>query len=459
MTSGEPINRARRRSVVVNSGRALAVSIGVLLPPPHANLFAQDFLPTEAGLHDSSIDLSSGADLPTSSPVGPLQSELDAAELIAPADSAPGFQPGSKWKATARAGIKLTYDDNIFIDPRDEKEDLVTTVVFGVSAGFWDSNERFESYLYRDKPAARLEPPSGNFLSAEYTASLLRFVEHSSEDSLNHEGSVQGQWESGKLLVASRAGFQSGTATDVDIGGRIDRRLFAASLSAKYQPTEKTSLEVILSNTVSDPEGFTGATEWKGEAWLGYLATPLVETGAGVAAGHLNIEGADGEDFYQALIRAKYLATEKVAFVATGGVERRTGGDKDETTPIFGVGASYRPAEGTVITLDAFQRVENSALEAGRSYRLTRLNLGLRRFISGRVHLAVDGGYSVADYTQRIFEKSRNDSYWYVRPALVYNFARWGNLQLAYLHRTNESTLDSFEFTNRQIEAQLSLVF
>ena len=371
-------------------------------------------------------------------------------------------QPGAgRWKVAPHLDLKAAWDDNIFIQPRDEQADTILIASPGLAFGFWDSSERFESWLYRDKRASRDDRSSGNFAVFDYTLALVKFTDHDSEDSVDHDAAFDAQWTSSKLTLGARFRFKDGTNADVDIGGRVRRRVSTAVAEAKYEVSERVSVQTSVEFTRSEPEGFTNATEVRSESWFNYLLTPQISTGLGAAFGHVSVEDAPGDTYQQVLARAGYTATEKVSFRASGGVEFRqsdsSGGD--ETTPVFEVRFAYEPTEKTKAYVEAYRRISNSALEAGRDYLTTGVSARVRHQLWPGVFLMCDGGYEEADYAETVRGANRRDQYFYVRPGVQWNFAPWGNAQLTYQHRENESTFDSNTFANNQVELQISLSF
>lgn len=426
--------------------RGLAAETDSIPGPPAVDLGALDLL---------------GIDAPETEAVAIRELDPDAAEPVVPLSSTGGAQPAGRWRFSPHFDARVTYDDNIFISNRDPVRDWIFTAAPGVSFGFGDSNERFESFLYRDRRASRAERPEGNFLTADYTASLLGFARTDSENMVNHDARIEAQWETGKLQISGAFSFQDGTAADIDIGGRVQRRVYTASVGVKYQVMEKVSLETTLRRTISEPADFITTKEWTSENWINYLATPLVTVGLGGVFGQLEIEGASDEQYEQALLRLGYSATEKLSFEARGGVEFRQRGEGlgDKTTPVFGAGLKFSPLERTTIALEGFRRTEYSGLERGRDFTLTGAALRLKQSIGRGFHLTLDGGYEVSDYTESVDGRSRTDDYFFVRPGVLYNIARWGNAQLHYLHREDRSTQESFSFLNNQVEFELSLIF
>ncbi|MDQ6860077.1 MAG: hypothetical protein M3032_02845, partial [Verrucomicrobiota bacterium] len=56
-------------------------------------------------------------------------------------------------------------------------------------------------------------------------------------------------------------------------------------------------------------------------------------------------------------------------------------------------------------------------------------------------------------------ETSREDNYFFIRPALFYNFASWGSAGLSYEHRRNDSDRTFSNFTDNQTTVQIGIQY
>lgn len=391
-------------------------------------------------------------------------SELDAAEpafeLMDAITGAPDLRSG-RWRATPHLDVTTTYDDNIFIQPINRTADVIYTVAPGLAFGFWDYEARLERFMDRESRASLIEKGPGNFLLVDYTAILLGFVQTSSQNGLDQDARLEAQWHIEKLTLETGFHFESKSETDIDIGNRVRRTAFATEVVSNYQATEKTSLEVGFYNLVEDWQDFSGLVEWRNEDYFDYQVTPLLRASLGLALGLDQVEAAADQVFERILGRALYSLSEKLTVEARGGVEFRQsdGAVGDRVNPVFDFRVSYEPAAATRVEVEAYRRVETSALTPDQDYTATGVSVRLRRALPRSLHLSVAGGYQVANYTDSPGTTGRTDHYFFVRPGILYQFAAWGSLELSYQFRENDSTRPAAGFTNSQVTLQASLTF
>ena len=91
-----------------------------------------------------------------------------------------------------------------------------------------------------------------------------------------------------------------------------------------------------------------------GGLYLYYNWLPKVTVGIGGTAGYDWVDDpTTNQTFEQINARLNYEVTAKVGLYASGGVEfRQFNGNRDTyTTPVFEIGSTYHPFEGTTITL------------------------------------------------------------------------------------------------------------
>ena len=362
-----------------------------------------------------------------------------------------------RWRVTPHLDARATYDDNIFIQPKDRIDDFIFTFAPGLGVGFWDSDEERERYLDRQRGAAVVERSRGTFLVVDYTAILLGFARTTSQNAVDHDGLVDLRWESGKLTLGARLHLESKSETNTDVGTRIRRRTLTAEATSSYRITDKTALGLAFFHKTNDPEDFLRTVEWRGEGSVDYAPTPVVRFGFGVAAGRVQVESSADQTFERLLARAGYSLSEKLEAEFRGGVEFRQsdGPVGDRTSPIFDLRAVWTPAAGTQVALEGFRRVEASAARPDQDYTLTGAALTFRQALRGGLHFAVEGGYHHARY----IGDARTDRYFFVRPGLFYNFAAWGNAGIAYERRRNESNRERSEFENNQTTFEIGLIY
>ena len=393
-------------------------------------------------------------------PAGDVSAAEAVGEPVALIEAGAAGRRG-RWRVAPHFDVTGTYDDNIFIKSANKVADYILTLAPGVALGFWDEEEERERYLARQHGASVIERRGGSFLMVDYTAILLGFARTSSQNAFDHDARFAWRWNVGKLTVGGDVHAESKSETNADVGGRIRRRTLTAEVRASYDLTAKTALEIALFNIHNDPENYVRTVEWRGEAYAGYAVTPLVKLGLGVAAGRVNVEGGDDRTFEQVFTAVAYSLGEKLEVGARGGVEFRQsdGPSGDAASPIFELRATWVPAEETRVGLEAFRRVETSALQANQDILLTGVALTFQRELRAGFHFIFEGGYQVSEYTEGGGGADRTDRYYFVRPGLLYNFAHWGNARVTYAHRSNDSNRSASSFDNNQITVQVSLIY
>ncbi len=366
-----------------------------------------------------------------------------------------------RWKAAPHVDVKVTYDDNIFIQPTHRVADVFFTLSPGLSFGFWDNEQRLENFLERGRKASTILRDEGNFLLVDYTPSFVIFSDNSSEDSFDQDALFDAQWQVAKLTLGARVHFESRREADIDVGERIRRKTVESELTASYLLTGKTSVEVDFYNTIEDRGNFLQTVEWRNEDYLNYRVTPVFQVSFGLAFGNLEVRDSHNQQFERILARGSYSITEKLNVETRAGIEFRQSSAEagDQTNPIFDFQVAYEPDAETRIDFDAYRRVETSTSEPDRNITALGVSLKLSRRIYHGLRASVEGGYRFSDYTAGRNSLARSDHYFYIRPGLLYNFASWGSAELSYLYRENDSTQDSSTFSNNQVEFGVSLIF
>lgn len=389
---------------------------------------------------------------------------LDAAEpAVDPLPVTGGGSRGraGRWKVAPHFELKATYDDNIFITPDHQVEDVIVVASPGLRVGYWDYEDEMERYLDRHRSASVLDHGGGNFLVLDYTASLLGFVKTSSQNTLDQDALFDWRWQIAKLDLTARSHFVSTSAPNADVGGRVRRDTLTTEVTASYQWSERLAGEVTVAHVIQEPEGFTGSVEWRNEDYVDFQATPLLHVAVGGAVGRVEVEDSPDQIFERLLGRIKYEPTPKIGVRLNGGVEFRQsdGVIGDRVDPVFSAELRYAPAEETLVVLRGFRQVQTSVWRPDQVNLSTGVSVRFERMLRTGLHLSVEGGYSREDYSATPGTRSRQDDAFFVQGGLIYNFAAWGNVGLGCEYRRNDSSNRSSDFQNTRVTVQVGLSF
>jgi hypothetical protein len=352
--------------------------------------------------------------------------------------------PPSRWQWKRSLSLGVSADDNVYLSPSHKKSDMIFTLG-GNFQLLWGLKQE-ESYLMID-----------------YTPSVIVFADQSRANAFDQKVGVAGQWRVAKLTLGVQAGAQSLSGSDTDVGGRADRSLWQVSLQAKYEYSTKTSFEVNLAPNAADYSHYLDSIEWTNSNWVDYQAFPKTRVGAGLTFGYLKPAGGSAQTYQEALVRITNPLSGKLTINASGGVQYRQlgSGGGTQTTPVFRVGASYQPFDGTAISVEASRRIYSSAATVGQNFAATGGTVSVRQRLFDRFFATVAGGYEDAAYQSTGGQEDipRHDQYAFVRPSIAFAFRKWVNLELYYQYRRNLSTTLFSDFDSNVAGAQASVSF
>src|SRR5262249_149117 len=131
----------------------------------------------------------------------------------------------------------------------------------------------------------------------------------------------------------------------------------------------------------------------------------------------------------------------------------------DHVTPVFEAGATYRPFDGTTVSLTAGRRIFNSGFFADQNYATTYVVGRIEQRLLQRVFLGVAAGYENSDYfaTRTGVHARRNDDYYFVQASVDVLITKWLSAGVYYLHRQNISSEDFFSFYDNQVGVRATL--
>ncbi|CAN5178471.1 hypothetical protein BH23VER1_BH23VER1_28630 [soil metagenome] len=341
--------------------------------------------------------------------------------------------------------LAATYDSNIFIAPREEVADFIFVIQPGVEIGLGDAWEKRDSYLYLN-----------------YNPAAAFFAETSSENAVDQDLTVEVAHRGGRLGATGTARFQKLHGTVADIGSRADRLVYQAAAKFSYGWGGRTSVETGFYYEKTDyDDDFIDSVEYRNETFLAYDLSGKTTLGLGGAVGALDSDGSGTQQFVQALVRARTELTGKLSLAARGGVDFRDRDTGRDVTPVFGLGAGYQPADGTVITVDADRSVRASAAQPGEDYVRTAASVGVSQRVATRFNVGIAGGVENLDYraVSEGVSGDREDTGYFLRPNIAYDFRENVRGELFFLYRENDSSAADNSYTSNQLGVSLGADF
>lgn len=356
--------------------------------------------------------------------------------------------------------------------------------------GIYDDNINISNVVHEDDYYFSIEPSvffrygddtaeGNNAFSFIYRPQIFLFVNNSENDAVQHLIRVQANHNFGRLTVALSQDVQildgadlnslsdpTGHNANIDVGQRARHNIYTTQISDSYDLTGKLFLSNSIGLYIDDYEGsFIDSRNIYGNLFINYRYSDKLSIGLGGTAGYNPGEQGNPDQTYeQANVRANYAATAKVSVTASAGVEfRQFENDTRGTyvTPVFDLGASYQPFDGTAITLSGNRRVQNSASLGGQDYTTTNIHLAIAQRFLRRFSLGLAVGYENSEYfsTFQGVNATRSDDYYYVQPSIDATIARWWTAGGYYLYRQNSSSLSFFSFDDNQVGFRTTFTF
>ncbi|HEX4086685.1 MAG TPA: outer membrane beta-barrel protein [Chthoniobacteraceae bacterium] len=366
----------------------------------------------------------------------------DTSDQAAPAGSGAQSRP---WKLNLHASVGSTYDDNIFISDTDRQSDLITLITGGGGLTLGD---------YTTK--------QGSYLTADYTGIGEIFARHTDQDAYEQNALLDGQALLGRLTIKGGFQFEDLADENIDIGARVQSRIYTGNLDVRCDISDKTFLDLTAQLTDADYDLYVDSNDERGGLSLNYRPDPVLTLGLGAMGGVLNVEDAGSQTYEQGLVSAAADLTGKFTLKASGGVEGRQYPDGGgHTTPVWELTADYQPFAAVDIHLTGYRRVMNSALYTGYDYAATGFDAGVEYTLSPCFGLLLNGGYENTDYLNITggASLSRSDDYYFVQPGVRYTASSYCTVDLNYMHRENASSQKSFSFTNNQVGLTVNFKF
>jgi hypothetical protein len=354
-----------------------------------------------------------------------------------------GFLMGKSWSLNYGVFLSAVFDDNVNLSSTDKQSDILLTGGANI--------------------AIRLGNDASNLLlSGTYGINYGTYLSGTDDPVLGQSFALSALYRFTKLTLGLNVAMSYGAGGTVDTGERTNRGSYFASLTANYAFSEKLAFNLAVSGASNGFEDLLSSTDTRVNAFIDYTLTPKIKLGLGGTYGTTKAEDGGTQTSQQALIRGSYTATEKLTVNGSGGVELRQTEGGDNLSPVFSIGAAYRPFERTTVTLDLSRQIFSSAVLAGQNYTATSVTLGVGQQLLPRLSFSIGIGYQFSDYSsaEEGVSASRRDNYLFVRSSLDWEAARWCRLGAFYEFSDSQSTGEGARpFSRNRVGLQVSLMF
>ncbi len=389
------------------------------------------------------------------------------------ADEAVGFLDYGSLHLRPRLSTGVVYDDNVTLREEHRISDLIgvvapaLTLIVGETADSISGPEITRRGVLptasRLTAAGHSLSPSGPGLSADYTARISFYREHSDFDAVEHLARLNFFLPLNRFTFRLRQDVESLAEAPVDIGARTRNTVFLTALELNYTFSELTSLESAVNQRITDVEQGIGSKEWSGKSYLNYHLSPRSTVGLGGVVGLLGTENAPDQHYEQVRTRFEYEVTQLVRLDASVGVEWRqfSSGIPGEASLVFDLAGTYAPNESTRITLGGGRHAQSSASLAGQNYTSTSLSLTMSQLLAERTACFMTLNYINLDYSSAgaAASNSRVDDNWSVLLGVNYSLATRILISGFYQYRQTVSNTAASEYSNNRVGVALTWAY
>ncbi len=307
----------------------------------------------------------------------------------------------------------------------------------------------------------------GRHWTLDYTP-ILRFYSSSAfRDTLDHSVNLNGGTTYEEWTIGFSQSYISSSEPLIETGSQTDQQTLATRLSADYQISSQTSLELGLSQSLrlldrsSAGEQLNNQNSWSTMNWLNHQVWPGF--GAALGAGFGYDDNSSSSDILSEQVQGRitWQVVEKLSFMVSGGancMQFLGSGASDLLSPVFSLSVQYSPSEATTLSVSAYNAVRPSYFQ-DQVTESTFISAGLHQRLLGKLHLNLSGGYGSSTYhastTAPASSRSDYDTTSF-SASLSASFLKRGSASVSYSVNYNSSGAASYDYTTSVIGFQLS---
>ena len=418
--------------------------------------------------------------------VAPAQEAVVPDQAVPPGPSTspriPAEPSRKLWRFSPLFSAGVYYDDNIFLENTDRVADVIWKISFGLAFDLGD-----------------FRGGSENYLTAYWVGGPVFYTDNSEENSFDQSASLMAQYRWEKLVGQLESGFRVASDGNREVNTITTTTSILNTLRFQYDYSGKTSFDLQFAQTYSessDPSGSTSAmptptpamptptpamptpesgqttnNQYEVKAGMNYQIFPKTKIGLELVGGIRDQNSTPLGYYQQTRLRARYVATGKLDFKFSGGVEflKFQGSDMIKISPVFSLGLEYRPSDGSTVSLVGYRNVYAATALIGQDITATGFEIAatqriLQKFIAGisfgyenDVYFATGEGFATSEGTST--DTNRVDNYTYVRPRLSYSFVKWVSVSVFYEFRRVDSNQTTSSFYDNRFGMEVATEF
>lgn len=352
--------------------------------------------------------------------------------------AAEGLKLGNA-EITPWAEIKVQYDDNVFLDASDEKDDIILTLTPGVSVEW---------------------PFQDNRLRFDYHADINQFTDYSSQDATNHylSGEAEINWRDISFTVYddfSRV-FDRPSTEDTSRVKRDDNR---AGIRTKYQ-MERLGVELGYENFIRNYR--SGAVyepydrkEHIYSLLLSHQTFPKTELLFEYDFAQIRYDEStlSDSDYHQVLVGARGEFTPKTTGTIKTGYQFRDyeqDAQTDYSSGVLYAEIEHKFSDKNALKASFMRSAHESTYGVNNFYRVENVSATFDHYFNHKLLGFLTGIYQINSYPRETTEgtetKKRQDKYYSLGAGLRYYMRKWLTFTLHAEHIVRDSNFGVYEY-------------
>ncbi|MDP2920979.1 MAG: outer membrane beta-barrel protein [Candidatus Omnitrophota bacterium] len=341
--------------------------------------------------------------------------------------------------------IKLTYDDNLFLDKDDKKSDVLITLTPGVTA-----------YL----------PFSDNLLTLDYHVDFNRYMDYSNQDATNHflYGNLELNWRDVTFNIYDKFSnsYERPSTEDTSRVRKYDNR---AGITANAQK-DRLGIQLGFENFTRDYKSTAAydlydRTERIYSAMLTHQTFEKTKLLAEYDFGQIRYDSnaiRSDSDFHQFLVGAIGDLTPKTTATIKVGVQARN--YENSSTPDFSSGVVYADlthefSEKDALKLSFLRTANESTYQTNNYYTLNDIHGTYDHFFTPKLLGFLTGLYQDHSYPNESTEggvtKKRQDNYYSMGAGMKYYIRKWFTVTFQAEHIWRDSNFSNYNYQDNLI--------
>jgi hypothetical protein len=308
--------------------------------------------------------------------------------------------------------LATEYNDNILASNTDIEGDIVQVVTPQFILGMGDFQQKDEDYA-----------------TLSYQPSLNYYDFHPNENRVNQTLDIAAKETFSRYSTTLDLSYVNNNQSTATQSGLNAYQIFQFAWNNSYYLGGKTfvQLNASASNQHYESPQETYNTVTVNPA-LGYEYSPKTTITFGPFAGTTYIKGGGTQSFQGLNLGVTWSNLKKLTFNGTIGVQaqqfngQNLTGASNFVTPVFDLGAGYKPFINTQLGLDLSRNVQLSNGIQGQTYTNSQLEFNASQLIFQKLTLSLALTYQHLQYQGS--GPSRLDNYWLVVPSIGYHFWR-----------------------------------